>query len=333
MLRVSAALLALASCASPETHQVVAKTYYHTFSRSHPVLVRVKPGDVVITKTLDSGGQDDQNEHRAAPGNPLTGAFYVEGAEPGDALAVHFRRVALNRDWGYTAYRLGLFSLTPDYVENVYSDNYKQDLVRKGRANLVPWSIDRERRIVRLREPASSGIKFEFPAQPMLGCVGLAPAGDFAPTSGPSGNYGGNLDYNRIGEGSTVILPVSHPGALLFIGDGHALQGDGEATGTGVETSLDVEFTVEVRKKARVGGPRVETADYIISIGSQPEFASSLDRGLQMATSEMVRWLVNEYKLEPWAAHLLIGYQAQYDVVTVAGSMALRISKKYLPPK
>jgi acetamidase/formamidase len=239
----------------------------------------------------------------------------------------------LNRDWGYTAYRLGLFSLTPDYVENVYSDNYKQDLVRKGRANLVPWSIDRERRIVRLREPASSGIKFEFPAQPMLGCVGLAPAGDFAPTSGPSGNYGGNLDYNRIGEGSTVILPVSHPGALLFIGDGHALQGDGEATGTGVETSLDVEFTVEVRKKARVGGPRVETADYIISIGSQPEFASSLDRGLQMATSEMARWLVNEYKLEPWAAHLLIGYQAQYDVVTVAGSMALRISKKYLPPK
>jgi acetamidase/formamidase len=130
-----------------------------------------------------------------------------------------------------------------------------------------------------------------------------------------------------------VILPVYHPGALLFIGDGHALQGDGEPIGTGVETSFDVELTVDVRKKARVTGPRVENAEYIISIGSQPEFASALDRGVQMATTDMIRWLVNEYGLEPWAAHLLIGYQGRYDIVTVAGSAALRISKKYLPPR
>jgi acetamidase/formamidase len=239
--------------------------------------------------------------------------------------------VALNRNWGFTGYRLGLFSLTPDYVEKIYSDQYKPDLIRKGRANLVPWDIDVKKKTVRLREPVSSKLKLEFPAQPMLGCVGLAPGGDFAPTSGPSGYYGGNLDYNLIGEGSYVTLPVSHPGALLFIGDGHALQADGEPTGTGVETSMDVEFTVEVRKKARVSGPRVETADYIISIGSQPEFASDLNRGLQMATSDMARWLVDDYGLEPWAAHLLIGYQGRYDVVTVAGSMALKIAKQLLP--
>ena len=165
----------------------------------------------------------------------------------------------------------------------------------------------------------------------MLGCVGVAPAGDFAPTSAPSGSYGGNLDYNEIGEGATVILPVYHPGALLFIGDGHALQGDGEATGTGVETSLDVEFTVDVRKRANVNSPRVETPEYIISVGSQPEFVSALDNALKMATTDMVRWLVSEYQLEPWAAHLLIGYQARYDVVTVMGSMALKIPKKSLP--
>jgi amidase len=317
-----------------EVHKVEAKVYYRTFFRGHPVLQRIKPGDRVITKTIDAAGQDDKGVQRhPEPGNPLTGPFYIEGAEQGDALVVRFVRVSMNRNWGYTQYRLGLFSLTPEYVETIYPNKYKENLIHKGRANTVPWDLDLERKVARLREPVSSRIKLEFPTKPMLGCVGVAPGGDFAPTSGPSGSYGGNLDYNEIGEGATVILPVYHPGALLFLGDGHALQGDGEPTGTGIETSLDVEFEVEVRKKAGVSGPRVESSDYIISIGSQPEFASSLDNALKMATTDMARWLVNEYQLEPWAAHLLIGYQARYDVVTVMGSMALKIPKKYLPQR
>ena len=93
---------------------------------------------------------------------------------------------------------------------------------------------------------------------------------------------------------------------------------------------MDVEFSVEVRKNAHPDGPRVETADYIISLGSQPEFVSSLNRGLQMATTDMIRWLTADYHLEPWAAHQLISVVGKYDVVTVAGTMALRIPKKYL---
>ena len=127
------------------------------------------------------------------------------------------------------------------------------------------------------------------------------------------------------------MLPVFHPGALLFIGDGHALQGDGEPTGNGVEISMDVQFTVTLKKGAKLTGPRVETADSILSVGSQPEFVSSLDRALQLATSDMSTGLIDEYKMEPWAAHLLIGFQGKYDVITVAGSMGLRIPKKYLP--
>ena len=134
-------------------------------------------------------------------------------------------------------------------------------------------------------------------------------------------------------EGATVILPVFHPGGLLYMGDGHALQADGEPTGTGIETSMDVEFSIELRKNARVNWPRLENADAIFSIGCQPEFASSLDRALQLATSDMVRWLVNDYGLEPWAAHLMVGYQGRYEVVTVAGSMAVRIPKQYLPAR
>jgi acetamidase/formamidase len=171
----------------------------------------------------------------------------------------------------------------------------------------------------------------EFPAKPMLGCVGVAAAGDFGPISTISGPYGGNMDYNEVGEGATLILPVFHPGALLFMGDGHALQADGEPTGTGIETSMDVEFTVELRKNAMLGNPRLETADAIVSIGSQPEFVGSLNQTLQIATSDMAAWLVKDYKMEPWAAHLLIGYQGKYDVITVAGSIGLRIPKKSLP--
>lgn len=314
-------------------HEVEAKTYYRTFSRAHPVLAKVKPGDTVKTRCVDSGGQDYKGDRKSESGNPLTGSFFVEGAEPGDALTIRFDQVRCNRDWGYTSYRLGLFALTPDTVETIYSNKYKMDLIRPGRADIVPWDIDLKANIARLREPKSKVSKLEFPTRPMLGCVGVAPAGDFAPTSGPSGAYGGNIDYNEIVEGSTVTLPVYQPGALLFVGDGHAVQGDGEPLGTGIETSMDVEFTVDIRKGAAPAGPRVENADYIISVGSQPEFASSLDRGLQMATSDMTRWLSQDYGMEPWAAHLLVGMVGQYDVVTVAGSMALRVPRKHLPAK
>jgi acetamidase/formamidase len=329
---LSYAMFGCRSVTRAEVQQVIATNYYNTFSHAHPVLKRVRPGDTVVTKTLDSGGVDEKDVRRAQPSNPLTGPFYVEGAEPDDALIVRFTKMRLNRRSGWSAYRLGLFSLAPESIEGLYPNRYKDGLVRQGRSNLIPWELDLERQLVRLKEPASQVVKLEFPAKPMLGCVGVAPAGDFAPTSGPSGSYGGNLDYNEIGEGAVVMLPVSHPGALLFLGDGHALQGDGESTGTGVETSMDVEFTVDVRKKANLTGPRVETADSIISIGSQPEFVSSLDRALKLATSDMASWLVTDYKLEPWAAHMLIGYQGKYDVVTVAGSMALKIPKKSLPP-
>jgi len=328
----SSLLIALLFAASAFTQPrpAVPDAYYRTFSHTNPVFLRIKPGEVVVTKTLDSGGQNERNEQLSPGSNPLTGPFYVEGAEPGDALLVTLRKVRLNRNWGYSAYRLGLFSLSADYIETIYQNRYKPDLVRKGRDNIVPWDIDVTRGAVHLREPATTKVKLEFPVRPMLGCIGVAAPGDFAPTSAPAGNYGGNLDYNEIGEGATVILPVFHPGGLLFLGDGHALMADGEPTGTGVETSMDVEFSVELKKSAAVTGPRVETADFLISIGAQPEFASSLDRALQLATTDMVRWLVLDYQLEPWAAHQLIGAVARYDVVTVAGSMALKVPKKYL---
>src|ERR1043166_4274 len=256
------ALLSFLSFA--ETYRVTATKFYNSFHNRHPVLQRIKPGDVVITKTIDSSGRDDKGNVVGESSNPLTGPFFIEGAAPGDAIAVTFRRMRMNRNWGYSAYRLGLYSLTANSVEGIYSSRYKDGAAFAGRNNIVPWDIDLAKGVVRLREPASKVHKLEFPAHPMLGCVGVAAAGDFGPSSGISGPYGGNMDYNEVAEGATVVLPVFHEGALLFMGDGHALQADGEPTGTGIETSMDVEFSVEVRKRAGLSNPRLENAKKII---------------------------------------------------------------------
>jgi acetamidase/formamidase len=316
-----------------ETHRVTATKFYNSYHNRHSVLQRIKPGDAVITRTVDASGRDENGKVVAESPNPLTGPFYIEDAAPGDAIAVTFRKMRMNRNWGYSAYRLGLYSLTSNSIEALYPNRYKEGAVIEGRSNVVRWDLDLKNGVVRLREPVSKVHKMEFPARPMLGCVGVAAAGDFGPGSGISGAYGGNMDYNEVGEGSTVILPVYHAGALLYIGDGHALQADGEPTGTGIETSMDVEFTVDLLKRAELSNPRLQNAGYIISIGSQPEFASALDRALQVATSDMANWLTKDYGMEPWAAHLLIGYQGKYDVITVAGSVGLRIPRNVLPQR
>jgi amidase len=315
-----------------EDLQVVAKKYCLTFSASHPVLLRIKPGDVVTTKTVDCFGLDEHGEVASPPGNPLTGPFYVEGAEAGDALRVHLRKLQMNRPWGASYYRMGLLAVTPESILKMHSDQLYPDLVIKGYANLVRWDIDLAKSRVQLRDPVSGQRSLEFAAHPMLGCIGVAPGGEFTPTNETSGPYGGNLDYNEIREGAAVLLPVHHAGAYFYLGDAHALQGDGEAIGSGIETSMAVEFSVDLFKKAHLTGPRLETPDDLISVGAQPEFRSDLNLALQAATTDMLRWLTEEYKMKSLEAQELLSFQAKYDVITVAGSVGLKIPRRCLPP-
>src|ERR1700692_410220 len=115
--------------AAAQPQPVVPTTYYRTFSHTNPVWKRIHAGDVIATQTLDSSGRDFHGEVRhPESGNPLTGPFYIEGAQPGDAILVHLRRVRLNRDWGYSGYQLGLYALLPDVIRNLYSPNYKHAL-------------------------------------------------------------------------------------------------------------------------------------------------------------------------------------------------------------
>lgn len=316
------AAFSMASTTSGEVHRVVASEYHHTFSAAHKILTRIQPGDTVITKTVDSAGFDFQGVRRTKThGNPLTGPFFIHGAEPGDALVVRIVRIGLNRATGYTAFSAGVKDLPTAYQ----APHPDPDEVIPGYDYLRPWTIDVARGTVRSKLMPDS----VFPAQPMLGCIGVAPEGSYSPRSGPAGYWGGNIDYNRIRAGTTVILPVFHPGGLLFFGDGHALQGDGEAIGSGVETSLDVEIIASLRKGARLTGPRAETEDEIISIGSRPE--SNLNQTLDIAMKDMLRWLIEEHGMSPAQAHLLLGVQARLDLVTMGGSVAVRIPKRWLP--
>jgi acetamidase/formamidase len=316
---MAAALSAVAAAQTGTTHTLVPQRFYNTFSFAHPPALRIKPGDRVVTKTIDAAGVDWNGQQVAQGPNPQTGPFFVEGAEPGDMLVVTFEKLELNRATAWSSSLLAPYAVDPASL-----------IARTDRdARRVTWLLDKAGGIARLDGPEIGGIELRL--RPMLGCVGVAPARKEAVATSTPGAFGGNMDYAGLNQGVEVMLPVYEPGALLFVGDGHALQGEGEVVGTGLETSMDVEFSVELRKKANLTGPRAETSEYIISIGSQPEFVSSTNRGLQLATSDMVNWLTTEHKVEPWAAHLLIGYQGEYEVVTVAGTIALKIPKRVLP--
>jgi acetamidase/formamidase len=137
------------------------------------------------------------------------------------------------------------------------------------------------------------------------------------------------MDFNEIIEGSIIYLPVSNPGALLYVGDGHALQGDGELNGNALETSMDVEFTVNVIQAKRISSVRVETPNAIIAMGLQ----GSLDDAFREATSNMAQWLTEDYKLTPSEVAQVLGVTAEYKVSEVAdrnSGIVLKISKERL---
>jgi len=138
------------------------------------------------------------------------------------------------------------------------------------------------------------------------------------------------MDYRGFVAGVTVYFPVFVPGALIHVGDGHAIQGDGEIVGTGIEISMDVQFTARVVKGKRIHWPRGENADYIFTVGN----ARPLDQALQHATTEMLRWLEADYGLDKVSASILLGQAVEYDLGNVydpAYTMVCKLRKALLP--
>jgi acetamidase/formamidase len=194
----------------------------------------------------------------------------------------------------------------------------------------VRWRLDRQAGTATLEDAPAALRDYRVPMRPMLGGLGVAPDFGFAPFSaGDSGRFGGNMDYNGIVEGTTIYLPVFQPGALLYLGDGHALQADGETTQWALETSLDVEFSVDILPPAPLATPRIESADAIATLGQ----AGSLDEAVRQATAGMVQWLAQAHGLDDRESSLLIGTAAELRIATLAGrnaGVALRLPKTAL---
>ena len=302
-------------------HEFTPTVFYRQFSASNKPVLQIAPGDTVHTSTVDAGGTDEHGVRRVLGGNPETGPFYVETAWPGDILIVRFNRIRLNRD----------YAISDDAIVERALDN-DMSVTMKDAGKSVRWHLDRQRMVATSEKPGDHLKQFEVPLRPMLGCVATAPGFASAPPpTGDSGRWGGNMDFNGIVEGVTVYLPVNQPGALLYVGDGHAAQGDGELNGDALETSMDVEFTVDVIHDKRIRTPRVESGTEIITVG----LGGSLEDALRTATSGMSQWLEQDYGLTPSEIAQVLGTSARFDISEVAdrnAGVAARLSKDRLQP-
>jgi acetamidase/formamidase len=303
----------------PQRHDFTPTTFYRQFSPANPPVLTVSPGDTIHTTTVDAGGTDEKGVTRVLGGNPETGPFYVATAAPGDILAVHLRRLRLNRDW----------AISDDGIVDRGVDSDLAVKVKDGFKN-VRWHLDIARGVATPEKPGEHMGRYTVPLRPMLGCVAVATGSAQAPPgTGDSGRFGGNMDFNEIVEGATIYLPVNVPGALLYFGDGHAAQGDGELNGNALETSMDVELTVDVLPHKAMPGPRVESATHIMAMA----LAGSIDDAFRNATSNMARWLMDDYKLTASEVAQVLGTAAEYKVSEVAdrnAGVVLKINKDRL---
>lgn len=300
-------------------HVFVPTDYSNEFSQHRSPVLTIWPGDTVKTTTLDSGGIDEKGDTKALFGNPQTGPFFVMGAEPGDVLAVRIKRLRLNRDYADSL---------DSFVWRVQSPGMAAKASELGKP--IRWTLDREKGIAYPTSRAGNLASFSVPLRPMLGGLAVAPGFAMSPLStGDTGRSGGNMDFNEVREGATVYLPVSQPGALLYLGDAHALQGDGETSQYALETSMEVEIEVNVIPKKRISGPRVESATHLMVLGQ----SGSLDEAVRDATIGMVQWLQQDYRLSLSECAQLMGASGQFVVVNLAGrsvGVAAKLDKSVL---
>ena len=304
---------------APQRHDFVPTVFYRQFSPFNAPVLTVSPGDTIHTTTVDAGGTDEKGVTRVLGGNPETGPFYIAGAAPGDVLAVHLTHLRLNRDW----------AIGDDGIVDRGVDSDLAVKVKDGFKN-VRWHLDVQRGVATSEKPGEHLSQYAVPLHPMLGCVAVATGSAQAPPgTGDSGRFGGNMDFNEVAEGATIYLPVSVPGALLYVGDGHAAQGDGELNGNALETSMDVEFTVDVLPHKGMPGPRVESATHIMAMGLD----GSIDGAFRDATANMAQWLMDDYKLTGSEVAQVLGTAAEYKVSEVAdrnAGVVLKINKDRL---
>lgn len=283
---------------------------HYEFSRHHEPRLRVESGETIVVESEDAlSGQIRSNSDRrdkvSMPySNPLTGPIFVEGAEPGDTLAVTIGEIrpALHQCATRTADPKQLCEwLGPDCPHGTH--------VSPIRDGFVHWSDS-----------------VRIPYAPMLGCIGTAP--DWGvPSTAPAGPHGGNMDLVETCPGSTVVLPIFVPGGLLYLGDAHAAMGQGELSATGLEMAAETTITVALRKGLKITSPRIESPSEIMTVAT----GCPMERSIARAYAQLILWMESDFGWDRWRAYDLLTHVGRISVGYYGiGTVATKVERVYL---
>ena len=329
-MKLAAAVLCLAVASTAAAQTVVRyepkeSDLKYLFGVAKPVAT-VKPGDIIDTKTFDcfvNKIRKPGDTLAMVPGdNPLTGPFYIEGAEPGDTLVVKILELTVDGDQGVGALAPGFGALN--------ATNYTPMLHTPVPEKIWFYAIDRAK-----NEATFSALDSKFstriPLHPFLGCLGVAPALESRSSVTPA-EHGGNMDAPEASAGNTVYFPVTQKGALLYLGDGHAAMGDGEIAGTAIEVPMHARLQVDVIKGQKIAWPRFENERQIMALGAY----RPLDDTLRIAFTELIGWITSETTLSQLDAYQLLSQVGRVHVTEMVDPnyvVIASVDKKYLPPR
>jgi acetamidase/formamidase len=292
-----------------------------------PPVARLRPGNILEANSLDCFGNAIKK-----PGdtlaltkgdNPLTGPFFIEGAEPGDTLVVHILDLQVDGDQGLGAFAPGFGALN--------QTNYTPMLHAPLPEKIWFYPIDHASNTATF-QALDSNYKVKIPLHPFLGCIGVAPAGGEARSSIVPAEFGGNMDAPEVSTGNTLYLLVNVAGGLLYFGDGHAVMGDGEIAGTAVEVPMKVRLQVDVVKGKHSNWPRFENDKEIMAAG----IYRPVDDAVRIAFTELVGWIHADYGLSELDAYELlsqVGKAHLTEMVDPNYVVVASIEKKYLPAR
>jgi len=298
-----------------------------TFGPAEPV-AHVKPSGLLEANSLDCFGNALQK-----PGdpfslikidNPLTGPFFIDGAEPGDTLSVHILDLQVDSKQGVGTFSPGFGAANATHYTPMIE---KEPLPERA----WYYPIDTEKKLITFQAD-DSDFKVQFPLKPFLGCIGVAPANGEARSSLVPAEFGGNMDAPEVSPGNTLYLAVNVKGALFYFGDGHAAMGDGEVAGSAVEVPMRAKFSFELIKGKATGWPRFENDHEIMAAG----IYRPLEDAVRIAVTEVVHWMHRDYGLSDLDAYELfskVGKLHLTEMVDPNYVVIASVEKKYLPAK
>jgi len=297
----------------------------YVFGVAKPVAT-VKPGEIIDTRTFDCFGNALQKPGdtlaKVKGDNPLTGPFYIEGAEPGDTLAVKILELTVDSNQGVGALAPGFGALN--------TTSYTPMLHAPVPEKIWFYPIDRASNEATFHA-LDSTFSVKIPLHPFLGCLGVAPALESRSSVTPA-EHGGNMDAPEASAGHTAYFPVTVRGALLLLGDGHAQMGDGEIAGTAIEVPMHARLQVDVIKGQKIAWPRFENAQEIMALGAY----RPLDDALRIAFTELIAWIHSETTLSELDAYQLLSQVAKIHVTEMVDPnyvIIASVNKKFLPPR